>query len=374
MDASSWNYRNDCTRAISAGGPMVLLILISIFVAGCGGGSSSSSQPTSPGLWVANRIPNSVTGFSAGARKHSGTPAATFSNSSTELNDPEGLIFDKHHNMWVANCAGSDDLFGSITEFTQGQLGKLKQDPAPGPAVELMDDGSGAVFNCPYGLEFDQSGNLWVSNRFTPELISFSPDQLQQSGVQPPDTTIFSTHFGGPEDLLFDKEGTLWIADAAVASVFGYKSATLAAALGQTVEVDPDIINSSAALNLPDALAFDRDGNQWVANCNNNNLVRFNAADIAMSGAPTPEITLTSTAVTTASGTAESLDCPEGITFDPSGNLWVSNAISDTFGSLAKFTPSQLAASGSPAPAVFLDADSMGDNLNQPVLIDFGPP
>jgi len=373
MDASSWNYRNDCTRAMLAGGSMVLLVLISTFVAGCGGGSSSS-QPTSPGLWVANRVPNTVAGFSAGARKHSGTPAATFTNSSTELNDPEGLIFDKHHNMWVANCAGSEDLFGSITEFTQAQLGKLKQDPAPGPKVELLDDGSGAVFNCPYGLEFDQSGNLWVTNRFTPALIAFTPAQLQQSGITLPNTTIFFFDFGDPEDLLFDKAGTLWIADVSAFAVYGYKSATLASVMGTTVYLTPDFINESVSLDEPTALAFDRDGNQWVANCAGNNLLRFSATDINGNGAPTPEITLTSTAVTTASGTAESLDCPEGISFDPGGNLWVSNAISDTFGSLAKFTPSQLAASGSPAPAVFLDADSTGTNLNQPVLIDFGPP
>jgi len=362
-------------RAISIAGSLVLTVAMVTSMAGCGGGGGGSSQTSSPSLWVSNRSSSTIVSFSAAVRKQSGTPAASLTNSSLSLLEPEGVIFDKQGNMWVANCSGSDNFAGSLLEFTKGQLGQLKKNPAQLPNMELLDDGGNDIFDCPYGLEFDESGNLWVTNRFGGNLIAFTPNQLQQSGAQLPDTNITYTNFGDPEDLVFDKSGTLWIADASAGAVYGYKKATLAIAMGTVVDLTPDFINQSAALNQPDALAFDREGNLWVSNCAGNTLLRFSATDINGNGAPTPEITIEATTVTTTPpSTADSLHCPEGITFDSKGNLWVSNGISDTFGSLAEFTPSQLAASGSPAPAVFIDADSKGVSLNQPVLIDFGTP
>ena len=135
--------------------------------------------------------------------------------------------------------------------------------------------------------------------------------------------------------------------------------------------VTPDIINSSASLNGPAAIAFDALGNQWVANCFGSTLTQF--APLAASGSPAPLVVLTSTTVTTSPGSPPSLACPEGLDFDKKGNLWVSNAISDNAGSIAEFTSAQLAASGSPLPAVFLDSNPDATNISQPVLLSFGP-
>ena len=59
--------------------------------------------------------------------------------------------------------------------------------------------------------------------------------------------------------------------------------------------------------------------------------------------------------------------------FDPGGNLWVSNLQSDNIGSIAEFTPTQLGSSGNPSPAVFLDSDIFGSNIDEPALLTFGP-
>lgn len=365
------NYQRVGGHSKSA--PVALLLILSVLMAGCGdsgGGGSSSSN----GVWVANRVSNTLAVFSRSASKHSGAPAATRLNQSLSLVTPEGITFDKNNNLWVANCSGSSDFFGSIDKFTEAQLRNLKNDPAPDPDIEFVDDGSRDVFNCPYGLDFDKSGNLWATNRFAPNLISFSPQQLKQGGAQLPDTVITSVEFGDPEDITIDKSGSLWIADASFPGVLEYKEATLAAAIGTSSDINPDIIITSADLDSATAVTLDKSGNLWVANCGFTDAVlMFSASDLASSGSKTPAIKLEGTLVTTPTGTALSLDCPEGLTFDQSGNLWVSNATSDTFGSLIKFKKDQLAASGSPSPAVFLDADANGTNLNQPVLIDFGP-
>ena len=351
-----------------------MALILSVLMAGCGGDSGGGGSTSSNGVWVANRVSNTLAAFSASVSKHSGAPAATRLNQSANLLTPEGITFDKGNNVWVSNCSGSDDFSGSISKFTASQLHNLKKDPMPTADLELLDDGARDVFNCPYGLEFDKSGNLWATNRFTPNLISFSPAQLKQGGVMLPDTIITSSEFGDPEDITIDKSGAMWIADASFPGVLEYKEATLAAAIGTTSDIDPDIIITSADVDSATAVALDSNGNLWVANCGFNDVVvMFSASDLSTSGSKTPAIKLQATTVSTPTGTAFSLDCPEGLTFDHSGNLWVSNATSDTFGSLIKFTKSQLAASGTPSPAVFLDADATGTNLNQPVLIDFGP-
>ena len=102
-------------------------------------------------------------------------------------------------------------------------------------------------------------------------------------------------------------------------------------------------------------------------------MIEFAAADLGTSGSPTPKVIITATPVVTLDGIALSLDFPEGVAFDPAGNLWVANLESDNAGSLAEFTPAQLATSGSPSPAVFLDSDIFGINIHQPSLLTFGP-
>ena len=101
-------------------------------------------------------------------------------------------------------------------------------------------------------------------------------------------------------------------------------------------------------------------------------MIKFAAGDVAMSGSPTPVVVLSPTLVSTPPGSSFSLDCPQGLSFDKSGNLWVSNALSDNAGSIVEFTPDQLT-SGSPVPAIFLDSNPAGTNLSQPALFTFGP-
>jgi DNA-binding beta-propeller fold protein YncE len=92
-----------------------------------------------------------------------------------------------------------------------------------------------------------------------------------------------------------------------------------------------------------------------------------------VTGSPSPVVQMLPTIVFTADGIALSLDGPDGLAFDPSGNLWVSNLQSDNAGSVVEFTPAQLAVVGNLSPTVFLDSDIFGLNFHQPSLLTFGP-
>jgi sugar lactone lactonase YvrE len=212
-----------------------------------------------------------------------------------------------------------------------------------------------------------------VTYRFDVDLVEFTPSHLEAGGTPFPNTTITSVDFSSPEGIQFDGAGTLWIADIFSGEIFGFKAQTLAAAEGTVVDLVPDIVNSSQSIFTPTDVVIDKSGNQWVVDLLLNSILEFSAADIAASGSPTPVVALTATNVTTAGGTALSLDFPQGLTFDHGGNLWVSNALSDNSGSIAKFSKDQIAASGNPNPEVFLDSDPDGLNLDTPVILSFGP-
>jgi secreted PhoX family phosphatase len=312
-----------------------------------------------------------VTAFNSKQRAKSGAPEAALTNESTAIDSPEQTLFDAAGNLWLTNCSDSLIGAGTIMEFTHEQLKKLKTDRTPDPNVILTDDGSFNIFGCPYGAAFGSDGSLWAANRFSGDLVSFTPAQLSAGGVQFPNTKITSDSFGQLEGIQFDTAGTLWISDIFNSQIYGFKATTLASVEGTNADLTPDIINSSSSLDGPTDVLVDSSGNQWVSNCLTNTVVEFASADVAESGSPTPVVVLSATSLT--SPPSNSLDCPEGLAFDKGGNLWVSNAVSDNFGSLAKFTPAQISASGSPVPSVFLDSDPAGTNLDQPALFTFGP-
>jgi hypothetical protein len=332
----------------------------------------TSTPAKTGGLWVPNLFGPSVNEFDPPSRAVSGDPSPQFSNESAFLLLPAGLAFDNSQNLWVANCSDLTLGTGSIAEFTAAQLADLGSNSTPDPNQTLLDDGSFTILNCPWGAQFDAAGNLWIINRLIPNLVSYSPAQLAVGGALTPDTTITSTSFDSPRVIAFDASANLWIVENQNQEILGYKAATLAAALGHSGQVDPDIIISSSSFGDPRAIAFDGAGNLWLTDATGK-LLKFAAADLVMSGTPTPTVIITATPVVTLDGIALSLDFPEGVAFDPAGNLWVANLDSDNAGSLAEFTAAQLATSGSPSPAVFLDSDIFGTNIHQPSLLTFGP-
>jgi hypothetical protein len=354
---------------------IVLVAALGFGAAACGGGSGGGGPPPSSqaGLWVPNFFDFTVTAFNSSQRSKSGSPNSALTNESDSIDSPEETLFDGAGNLWLTNCSDQILGAGTILEFTSDQLKNLSHDPAPNPNVILTDDGSFDIFGCPYGETFGSDGSLWASNRFSADLINFTPSQLSAGGTQYPNTKIVSSNFGQLEGIQLDLAGTLWVADFANSDVYGFKAATLAAAEGTTADLVPDIINSSASINGPADVLVDSSGNQWVSNCYGDTVLEFAASDIASSGSPTPMVVLSATSVNTPPGTSFSFDCPQGLRFDKKGNLWVSNAISDNFGSIVEFTPSQITTSGSPVPHIFLDSNSAGTNLNQPTLFTFGP-
>jgi sugar lactone lactonase YvrE len=241
-------------------------------------------------VWVASRTANTVTEYSPSELATGGSQAAVLTlrdDGNGGLDGPEAVAFDAEGDLWVANGVGN-----TLSEYTPGQLA---QSGNPPPAVQIKN-GASASLNLPVAMAFDSDGDLWVANNNANTLVEYTPQELTQSGGPAPALTI----------------GT----------------------------------DQAGSLNAPDSLAFDALGDLWVSNGRpGNSVVEYLPVELTTTYTnPTPYVTLTSS--------SGSLTGASQIGFDAGGDLWVvdsSGGPSGT-GALVKFSPSQLAQSGSPTP------------------------
>lgn len=356
---------------------LIALVLLAIFMAGCGSSSMSKTAtplPIAPpvlneALWIANGtnvveyIPSQLT--TAG----SAATAPDLADNSSAFGAPQGVAFDTTGNLWVIDggtVAAGGTAKPALEEFTPMQLAALHTTPNPMPNVVI----NSAAFTFPQQAVFDAKGNFWVSDNGANAIYEFTPAQLAATGANvAPNITIKSTPvFSGPLGIAFDAAGDLWIANNASTTIFEFNASTLPTTSG-LVTLTPNIVLSDdgkGSIQAPWALVFDTSGNLWSSNANApNTIVQFAKASLATTGSPMPAVTLSPAMV----GTDATLAAPNGIAFDNLGDL---SAISSAtpFG-VGLYGSSQLTAGGAVVPTVFLVGTAT--TLNAPAGDAFGP-
>jgi sugar lactone lactonase YvrE len=306
--------------------------------------AAGAAGNVTPSIYVANYGGNDTLTFPLTA---SGNVAPTVTNSSTSFVQPPGEAFDGSGDLWVANFHGGA---GSVVEFTPAQLAASG---SPTPAVTI----SGLALASANSVAFDGSGNMWVQN-FGGVLVEYTPGQLTASGSPTPAVSLTNPS-GGGWGLSFDSAGDLWSASYGGGNtVFEYTPGQLATSGSPT----PAVTLSGSGLNGPTFPTFDTHGDLWIANAfaSPGSLVEFTPAQIATSGSPTPNVTIT----------GSELNGADGLAFDGSGNLWAAGFGTST---LAEFSPGQLATSGSPTPANTISGGSTGLNAPGGIAIAEAP-
>ena len=248
-----------------------------------------------------------------------------------------GGAFDSSGNLWVP---GGDkiNMYAMSTLATAG-------DAAP-PVVLTQPANTNANF-----AAFDSSGNLWVS-RGAPgtesSIVRYAPADQAASGTPTPSVAITSTDLMNPSQLAFDKDGNLWVASEGNDKVlkFGvtHLSTSYAGAADVALTADNGSVALPAAYTNPIQLAFDRAGNLWVGYIGD--VVAFTPAQQAASGNVTMPLAL--------AGVAAS----EGaFAFDESGGLWMDGP---SLGQFQRFAATSLATGGTVTPDITIASTTIG--------------
>ena len=206
--------------------------------------------------------------------------------SQTNFNGPSGLVFDASGNLWVADQQNNRVLIFE-PPFSNGKAASLVIGQ-----VDFVSSGISTTqtgLNGPFGLGFDSSGNLWVSDSGNNRVLMFKPPfstgmaaslVIGQTDFVSHVSATTQTGLNGPFGLGFDSSGNLWVADAFNNRVLMFKppfSNGKAASLviGQTDFVSSGSATTQTGLSEPSGLVFDASGGLWVADAFNDRVLMF---------------------------------------------------------------------------------------------------
>ncbi|HTU86406.1 MAG TPA: IPT/TIG domain-containing protein [Solirubrobacteraceae bacterium] len=334
-----------------------------------GQGTSAASAPdqftyaagsaVTPTVVVGNDGSGTLSSFPLSASGDA-APAATLSDASGDISYPIDGALDAAGDLWVPSSSNN-----TVREYTRSQLAA---GGAQTPVVTVSSDGAGSL-NDPSGAAFDAAGDLWVTNSGSGSVVEYTKAQLASGGMQVPAVTLSddgSNSIDAPDGLDFDAAGDLWVSNFDGDTVIEYSKAELATN-GSPVPAVTLSADASDSLATPDALTFDRHGDLWVTNgYQGNSVVEYTPGQL-VTGAPTPAVTLSS-------DSSGSLNGSDQAQFDAAGDLWVADyEPTGSSGSIVEFTPAQLAASGSPIPENTITGEQTGLSNPWVLVIEQAP-
>ncbi|MEO9308143.1 MAG: NHL repeat-containing protein [Nitrososphaera sp.] len=302
-------------------------------------------------------------------------------------NSPNNFAFDSSGNLWVADTDNNRVLmYPSSSLSTSGASATVELGQPSGTAFTSNTVNnptiSASTLELPSCLAFDSSGNLWVADSGNNRILKYPSSSLSTNGASAtvelgqPSGTAFTSNTGNnggisastlssPSCLAFDSSGNLWVADKFNNRVLMYPSSSLTTngasatvELGQpsgtafTSNTQNNGGLSASSLNSPQGIAFSS-GNLWVTDTNNNRVLMYPSSSLSTNGASaTVELgqpsgtAFTSGIANSGAVYANSLNTPNGLAFDSSGNLWVADSSNNR---ILKYPSSSLSTNGASA-------------------------
>ena len=259
-----------------------------------------------------------------------GTPGVFGFNDGTgaaaQFDYPQDVAVDGSGNVFVADT-GND----TIRKITPGGVVTTF---AGTPTVVGSKDGTGtgALFNGPFSLVVDGSGNVFVADtgNFTIRKITPAGVVTTYAGavgiLGSSNGTGTAANFGSPSGVAVDGSGNVFVADSTNNEIrkvaAGGVVTTLAGVATKNGSGHADGTGQTAQFNNPYGVACDSAGNVYVADTNNNTIRKVTSGGAVTTLAGTAPVI----GSTDASGSAAEFFNPVGVAVDGSGNLFVADA------------------------------------------------
>lgn len=271
---------------------------------GSGSGTTRSTLNTPLGicldsqgrLWVAEVNNHRVLMFEDAANLANGADASLVIGQSDfvsngpgggmgQFQHPSAVFIDAADNLWVCDYLNHRVLkFPDASTLTNGASA----------TVEIGGYGTSASgLYHPIGVLVDPGDRLWIVEQTNNRVVRFenagqlttgasASGVLGQTGFTSGSQNGGATGMRVPSGLAMDAEGTLWVADHWNNRILGFRDAATKenGAAAEQVIGQPDFNSASAGtsaggFNRPLGLAFDDSGRLWVADADNDRVLRF---------------------------------------------------------------------------------------------------
>ena len=263
-------------------------------------------------VYVSNTFANTILKIDRGGKVSTiaGKPGSDAGNAdgtgaAASFNFPKGITVDKAGTLYVADCGNN-------------AIRKISPD---GVVTTVVDSGSGLAsspaLNCPTGITVDKDGIIFVADEATKTVrkinskgaISILAGQFENPGSA--DGFSEEALFSSPTGVAFDKDGNVYVADPRNAAIrkisVSGRVTTIAGKIRQGGTEDG--MGAGARFHHPWDIAADRFGNLFVADTRNGSVRKITPKGMVTTIATVPAMPRVHEAIT-------------GITVDVNGNIY----------------------------------------------------
>jgi hypothetical protein len=280
-----------------------------------------------------------------------GSPVNAFygdSGPATEasLNYAHGVGTDVSGNVYIA------DTKNNRIRRVSAATGAITAVAGNGTAGYAGDNGAAAAasLNNPYGVTTDSAGNIYISDTYNHRIrkVLYSSGTITTiAGNGNPlwtgDGVATAVGLNGPRGLAFDQDGNLYVADTDNHRIRMIDPlGTISTIAGTGTATFSDGPAASAGLNTPTGVAVDSDGNIYIADSGNNRIRKITSGTIT---------TIAGTGTYGYSGdggpaTAANLATPYGVAVDAAGILYIADFYNSKIRKIESGTISTVAGNG----------------------------
>ena len=289
-----------------------------------------------------------------------GYGAANGSVSTATFRNPVGVALASNGDVYVADTSNHrirKISGGIVTTFAGNDVAGSND----GPAVS-------STFNYPNDLAFDSNGNLIIADRENNKIRKIAQDGTVSTiagtgAIGSADGNASTATFYQPYGIAIDTDDNIFIADSGNNKIRKISNTGVVSTFAGTGF--PGLSNGAgnvAAFSAPVKIAFDTAGNLYVTDYNNNKIRKITPAAVVSTFAGAAQGFLDGPSTTA------KFDQPVGICVGTSGNVYVSDAGNSK---IRKITQAGMVSTIAGTTQGFLDGDASVAKFYKPYDIEF---